>query len=741
MSSTESPPTVSVTICLHESARYVGETLASVFAQTYRDFEVVVVDDGSTDGAADDVERSFRDSRLRVLRQPHRGLGHARGVGLDHARGEYVAFVDHDDLWLPHKLETQVRIARQQPDLGLIFSDCFFIDGRGDGLGRPSACLDCAAIDLRGTRAFRELLLRGCFIELSTVLGRADVLRQAGGFDRRYTYVEDYDMWLRVARKHRLFYVAEPLARRRIHDGQFTRREPRVALAEQVKLLRPFAENGTSPVDVRRAVGDYLLGQHRDCTRRLLEQRRFAAAARTALGMLRFPGPLSDFVRDKLSRTALRPVAEGVEYVAGWTWERLRRLVRGPRPADPAAVTEVWVDGSPLAEPQTGYFNLVVELIRSLIRWGGDGCVVHVVTPAAGRRPLAERLGPDAGRVHVRRPRRSLFPWTAFHAFMSRWGPGGSLLARLVGLLGRVAAAPTRPFHGPETVEVVVWRGRFRYAGSRKIAIVQDLTPRIHPELHTPGNVKEFEDYLRYAERHADSIATVSEKSRRDIVEELGVLADAVQVMPVSVDPAYLRTEYNRGILASHRLAEPYLLCVGTLEPRKNLRRLVRAFERIAGEPAVREHVLVLAGPPGWDESFGRFLVDSDAHSRVRLLGFVPPEHLPSLYHFASAVVYPSVYEGFGLPVLEAMCCSAVVAASRIDSLPPDLVAGALGFDPYSTEEMAAALLAAVGLSSEEAAAHRRCGRARAEALLARWAKEPPLPGLPRAELVEIACA
>lgn len=548
-------------------------------------------------------------------------------------------------------------------------------------------------------------------------------------------------MWLRVARKHRLYYVAEPLARRRIHDGQFTRRHPRVALGEQVQLLRPFAENRTCPVNVRKAVGDYLLGQHRECGRRLLEQRRFASAARTALAMLRFPGPLADFGRDKLSRTWLGPVAEGAEYAVRWTWERLRRLVRGPRAPDPAAVTEVWVDGSPLAEPQTGYFNLVVELIRSLIRWGGDECVVHVVAPAAGRRPLAERLGPEAARLRVHRPARSFVPWAALHAFMSRWGAVTPLPARLAGFGGRLAAAPTRLFHGPETVEVVVWRGRFRYAGSRKIALVQDLTPRIHPDLHTPGNVKEFDDYVRYAQRHADSIATVSENSRRDIIAALGVFPENVEVMPVSVDPIYLRADYSRGILAAHRLAEPYLLCVGTIEPRKNLRRLVRAFERIAGEEAGRGQMLVLAGPPGWDEGFGRFLVDSDASPRVRVLGFVPPEHLPSLYHFASAVVYPSVYEGFGLPVLEAMCCSAVVAAARIDSIPAELMDGAIGFDPYSTGEMAAALLAALGMTAEEAAAHRRGGRARAEALLARWAKEPPLPGLPRAELVGTACA
>jgi glycosyltransferase involved in cell wall biosynthesis len=795
MSLTDSSPTVSVAICLHDSSRYVEETLQSVLAQTYRCFEVLLVDDGSTDGCADRIEDRFRDPRLRIFREAHRGLGHARGVGLAHARGEYVAFLDHDDVWLPHKLETQVRIAQERPDLGLVFSDCFFIDSRGTCLGRLSGRFDYASIDLSGTRGYRELLYHGCFIDLSTVLGRAEALREAGGFDPRYTYVEDYDMWLRVARKRRLFFVAEPLAKRRIHDGQFTRRYPRLALAEQVHLLRPFARSRTHPAEVRKAVGDYLLGQHRECCRRLLEQRRFAAAASTALGMLRFPDRLVDFGRDKLSRTRLGPASRGVEYAAGWTWERVRRLLRGPRKTGAAtsATTEVWVDGSPLGEPQTGYFNLVVELIRALLRWGGEGCVVHVVTPAAGRDPLAERLGPEGARLRVHGMTWGFFHWTALHAFLAHWStvlvvaligggllavgaglqfpgvlawggllatvlgaflvdgmvagvrsrlgrPATPLLARLVSFLSRRAAAPIRPFHGPETVEVVVWRGRFRYAGSRKIALIQDLTTRVHPDLHTPGNVTEFEDYLRYALRHADSIATVSENSRRDIIDRLGVFPDGVHVMPVNVNPIYLQADYSRGIPAAHGLARPYLLCVGTLEPRKNLRRLVRAFEHVAREEAAREHVLVLAGPPGWDEGFGRFLVESDVYPRVRALGFVPLEHLPSLYHFASAVVYPSVYEGFGLPVLEAMCCSAVVAAARIHSLPAALVGDGIDFDPYSTEEMADALLMALRMTPDEAAARRRCARARAEALLASWRKVPPLPGLSRGDLVETTC-
>ena len=94
-------PTVSVAICLLNSSRFIDETLQSVFAQTFDDYEVVLVDDGSTDGCAEAIERRYRDRRLTIIRQPHQGLSMARRISIASALGEYVAFLDHDDLWLP----------------------------------------------------------------------------------------------------------------------------------------------------------------------------------------------------------------------------------------------------------------------------------------------------------------------------------------------------------------------------------------------------------------------------------------------------------------------------------------------------------------------------------------------------------------------------------------------------------------------------------------------------------------
>lgn len=671
---------------------------------------------------------------------------------------------------------------------------------------------DFASIDLEGAHAHLELLQRGCFISLSTVLARTAAVRAVGGVNMGYHYVEDYDLWLRLARLYRFKYVDEPLAKRRMHEHQFTRQRPDVALAEQVELLCHIAGSASYPESVRRAIGDYLLGQHRECARRLAEQRRFLAAARAIVGMCRYPDRIGDYYRHRF-RTVFDPALRGLDAVARAYARfvndlrrialrarrapgRLRRIFGEPgatpssstatgvlRPATPATgPTDVWIDGTPLGETPTGYFNFLCELIRTLAR-PESGCTVHVATQSAGRAALLARLDGDTSQIRFHRSGWRAFHWREIHGLCFGWHAniafalltfsllafalaGRNRIALAVALLllaGHTAvlidelAAGVRQARGrpsprlserllrfmwrrmpkprgrppaPNTVEVVVWRGAFRWEGSRRIAIIQDMTTRIHPELHPAGTVEEFDEFLGYVQRHAHMITTGSEQSRRDIVERIAVNPGRVSVIPMPVSPMYARPSVSRGFVAFHGITRPYVLCVGSIEPRKNLRRLVRAFELLKEEPAAREHLLVLAGPDGWDPEFRRFLVTSDVYPRVRMLGFVPGDHLPSLYHFASAVIYPSLYEGFGLPVLEAMASSAVVLASRISSLPEVLGEDGIQFDPYSTEGMAAALLHALSLGPADAADYRRRCRARADLLFERWATQPPLPGL-----------
>ena len=140
-------PAVSVAICMHNGLPFIEETLDSVFAQSFQNFEIVIIDDGSTDGSPAVIERRYADPRLRIVGQRRQTLRGARPAVLELARGKYVAFLDHDDVWLPDKLTRQVDVA-EASGAALVFSDCFIIDEAGAAIGRLSDQYDFGSIDL-----------------------------------------------------------------------------------------------------------------------------------------------------------------------------------------------------------------------------------------------------------------------------------------------------------------------------------------------------------------------------------------------------------------------------------------------------------------------------------------------------------------------------------------------------------------------------------------------------------------
>ena len=315
-------PAVSVAICLFNQAGFIEETLTSVFAQTFDDFEVVIVDDGSTDGGADRILRRFSDPRLRIVRRPHRGLTIARRTSIAESIGEFVAFVDSDDLWAAEKLERQMRAARLRTDTALFCTDCTFIDATGKSIGRLSDEYRLADLDL--TDPYTELLRRGCFVWQSTVMVKRSALLEVDAFNPAFPYVADYDTWLRIAQRHPLHYIDVELAKWRVHPDQFTR-QTWITLADQRKLLEPLFRNASIPKSVRVSIGDNLLGQYRVASRRLLEEGNVVDAARAAIGMFRYPDRLRAFVLGAIAetKTAGPILLRGYKSVRSW-WRRWR---------------------------------------------------------------------------------------------------------------------------------------------------------------------------------------------------------------------------------------------------------------------------------------------------------------------------------------------------------------------------------------------------------------------------------
>lgn len=206
----DDPPAVSVVIPTYERAAVLPRAVESVLGQSYGAWELLVVDDGSTDDTGILMEQ-YRDPRVRYLRQPvNRGVSAARNRGLREARGDWVALLDSDDEWMPEKLERQVRhLEGAGPEVGLVYCGVEDVDDRGVlQVHRPAH---------RG-RLHRELLLENVLHGGgSSVLLRREAVERVGSFDETLPAIEDWDYWLRVARLYRIDFIEKPLVR--YHDG------------------------------------------------------------------------------------------------------------------------------------------------------------------------------------------------------------------------------------------------------------------------------------------------------------------------------------------------------------------------------------------------------------------------------------------------------------------------------------------------------------------------------------------
>lgn len=203
-------PRVSVIIATHNRAAMVVEAIESVLRQSFRDLEIVVADDGSSDDTAERIAAIEGPIRYLALRPSGFRLGQVRNHALRHARGELIGFLDDDDSWEPEKLARQVAVLDADPAVGLVYTG-FSILGEDGSVHVPELAPWQTA-----PGPLLDRLLRECFIHPSTVLVRRALLDRVGGLDERRSPCEDYDLWLRLAPLTSGACLAEPLTRIRL---------------------------------------------------------------------------------------------------------------------------------------------------------------------------------------------------------------------------------------------------------------------------------------------------------------------------------------------------------------------------------------------------------------------------------------------------------------------------------------------------------------------------------------------
>lgn len=198
-------PGVTVLLPVYNGEAYLREAVDSVLRQTYPDFELLVIDDGSTDGTPD-ILRSYEDPRLRVVRnEVNQGLARTLNRGLQLARGEYVARQDADDVWEPELLAVQVAFLDRNPDIAMV--GCAFREIDQHGTPGRTRTLPCSPDEIHWDLHFHNTFIH------SGVTIRREVLLRAGGYNENCAYGEDYELWLRLARTHRLANLKTVLAR------------------------------------------------------------------------------------------------------------------------------------------------------------------------------------------------------------------------------------------------------------------------------------------------------------------------------------------------------------------------------------------------------------------------------------------------------------------------------------------------------------------------------------------------
>ena len=242
---TDRTPMVTVVIPCYNSLRYIAETMETVLKQTYQDFEVLVVNDGSTDGTADWVNvLSDREPKVRMVSQANQGLAGARCTGVTNARGKYVAFIDDDDLWELTKLAKQVNSLESNPQAGL----CYTWTALTDSEGKPTGRVIASNAEGNVWQAMTEMNIVCCG---STPMIRRSCFDDVGLFDRQVSPSDDWDMWWRIAAKYEFTVIKEPLILYRQHPNNSSKKCDRMLETSRILIERNFANAPTELLHLR----------------------------------------------------------------------------------------------------------------------------------------------------------------------------------------------------------------------------------------------------------------------------------------------------------------------------------------------------------------------------------------------------------------------------------------------------------------------------------------------------------
>lgn len=275
-----SHPLISVVIPTYNRADFVGEAIDSVLAQTWPHFELLLVDDGSTDDTQAVLAKYERDPRVRLFRQENQGQSVARNNALKEAKGDFIAFLDSDNRWLPHRLARGMEMLEAHPEVDIVYANNITIDESGKK--SPSA----AVMRRHSGWITRELWQDNC-VTMNTTLVRRHCFDEMGGMDTTCKRADDYELWLRLSTRYRFMHIPEQVAEYRVMADQISS-DKRARFQANEEILKNFQKrypNALTPREFREGWAAFFMRKAYYLAR-TGNRREAAATASKAMGYL-----------------------------------------------------------------------------------------------------------------------------------------------------------------------------------------------------------------------------------------------------------------------------------------------------------------------------------------------------------------------------------------------------------------------------------------------------------------------
>lgn len=740
---------VSVVLPVFDQAALLPDAIESVLAQTYRDLELIVVNDGSRDGVERVLDRYADHPRVVVLTQPNQKLPSALNSGFAVATGEWLTWTSADNLMLPRQLEVLVGHLRGRPDLAMVYSDYQAIDGDGRPLADPAFRpqdqdpRDPSRMRLPRAVTTDNLLRSGDNFIGASFLYRRDAARLLGPYAEDTFGGEDYDYWLRMHALFGIGHVAEVLYRYRVHENSLNARARALRIADAVARLRARHEARlaalAAPVAWRCAgvavpgVRQAGPGEPCDVSVQLLSRRDDAAPAGAppgpeALRICVVDRPVEALDRAELAAFDLLLTREPAAQALAGRWFPERAFLLDPA-ADAALLARVAAyrlfekrQVPPPRHPPARIYPVSAPLRVGLQAEGLEvGGLEQVVADLALNLPR-QRVRPTV-LVHARAP--------------------GAIGARL-----REAGVEVVVTGGDERrlARAVEERGLQVVSLHYSVAGARDLGRRGVASVYTAHNAYVWLEGPERARRAAalrgmDLVVAVSTPVERYVEEVFGVDARRVRVIPNGLDPRGLDASPASRAALGAGARDPVFLQVGRFAREKLQGVTVEAFRRIAAElPGAH---LVLAGAPA-DAAYAAEVADAIRRAglgaRVHVIGDAGRAEVAGLLRAADCLVQPSLVEGWSVAVMEAMYHGLPLVLTDVGSAREVIRGGDIGIvlpNPYPrlaaldlrglralARSYPEASLAALSAAMREVGLHRDAWRERAAAGRARVREE-----------------